>query len=625
MKKCSFCSKLEPDDVVYCSVCGQQLDVTQPADNTMVPPSIDEATHTVPISSQNSYAQGVENNDYTQTAHIGGVNINSGHATPPPPPHSQPNYGGRSGVPPQSYMQQGNYETKQGGRSCGNNSKQWVLWILIGVVAVALLAVGGYVAFNMMSTPSVLKVIPADDSDLVITADGKNLLQSAGFEMSGGKILLPRTLQGIVNRAGAEQQRILDNVLAAKCFDISRVAFVFNFTKNDIYEIYCVASINNRNEAIALFERVLDGDNRFYSEGEYDVCNYGYRDFVIVNDSYCWIYSGTRHVVGGDYGTEMTSADAIRRIDDIVSKADDRSIADVSYKRSVLGGSNAVAAFFDSYNICELNGVKLGDFMGNPKYNNAQVGLEADLNGMSIEVVARVYDENGCVVEMSPYSAEIDGSFTKYLANNDILVTAVAIDDDIPWESQISQMEEKTGKRIPYEVRSELLPMLSSLEGTSCFAVGMNGAFSEVPDLMMIVGVKDGKAQDLLAKMAELLRREGKCYVNYNGSVLEFKPGNVLFKAEERDGDIFISNRPVSTDGNSAITTSMFSGNMAAIVAHIDSGSQLAVLGGLPGDVTAQLSSDNKELKLYIELEGADGYAGLLDFVLAKAIAISKL
>ena len=621
MKKCSFCSKLEPDDVMYCSVCGQQLDATSPIDDAKVAPSIDDSTHTVPMPPQNNYARDDKNDDYTQTAPT-----ERGHGGyPPPPPLPQPVYGGGSGVPPQPPMHQRNYAAMPMSESKVDGSKRWILWTLIGVIAIALLAVGGFMAFKIFSSPLILKVIPADDSDLVITADGEKILQSAGFEISGGKITLPHTLQGFVNRVGIEQQRLLDKLLAAKCFDVSRVAFVVNFTKNDIYETYSVVSIKSRNEVVDLIENISEGNMRFVPDGDYDVCNYGYRDFIIVNDRFCWIYSGSRHVVGGEYGAEMTTADAVRRINDIVSKANDRSIADVSYKRDVLGGSNAAAAFFDSYNICELNGIKLGELMGNPHFNNAQVGIEADLSGMSIEMEARVYDENGNVVEFIPYSDEIDGSFTKYLTNNDLLVSAVAIDDDFPWESHISQIEAKTGKTIPYEVRSELLPVLSLLEGTSCFAVGMNGALSETPELMMIVGVKDGKAQELLAKMAEMFRRKSGCYVNYDGSVLEFKPGNAMFKAEERNGDIFISNRPISTDGNSAISSSMFRGNMAAIVAHIDSGSQLAALGGLPGDVTVQFTADNKELKLSIELEGADGYAGLLDFVVAKAVALSKL
>lgn len=624
MKKCSYCSKLLPDDAIFCNVCGQRVDapqpteeqtMTQPIDNSGYFQSVDDSTR-IESPQSPTYAT----NDSTiplDSPGAGHVYGNSDYANPPQPP-----------MPPQPPTSYPGYPSSHTTTTGGGDSKRWLLWTLLGVGILALLAVGGYVAWTMFGSATVLKVIPADDSDLVITADGKEILQSAGFEVSNGNITLPNSLQGLLNRTDNEQQRIFNKILAAKCFDIDRIALVVNFTKDDVYEVYCVAPINSRNETIMLFESTLCDNERFCPEGDYDVCKSGYREFVIVNDNYCWIYTGSRHVSGG---REMTTADAARRIDDILNKAQKKSIADVSFKRDVLGGSNAAAAFFDSYNICQLNGINLGDLAGNPIYNNAQVAVEARLDGMAVELVARVYDEKGSVIDLAPYSAKIDGSFAKYLTDKDMLVGAFAIDGNTPWGSIISAIEQKSGDYLSSEDRNDLLSFLTSLEGTTSFAVGADnpiavGRGSEIPEAMMIIGVKDGKANDLIAKVANQLRSDGgNPNVSYDGSMLEIRVYNVVIKVKEQDGDILISNRRITTTGNSDLPASMFSGNVLAFVSHVDSRSQLAALGGLPGDVTQQITCDNKELKFRCEIKDVEGYAGFFDFVITKVVALSKL
>ena len=575
MKKCSFCSGLVADEATVCPMCGQSLvcdDATRPVDATAMGKNFDTVRPSAP-----------------------------------------------SNIPPVA-------------QSTGRGKKSLIVKILIAVVAFAALGAGAYFLLGAKSSSQLMKMIPAE-TDLVMTVDGKQILQSAGFKLSADGIELPRAIEKIMKNMSNKEQEIFEDIAQAKCFNIDQVVYALNMVKDteysdhepDFSEGYVLISITNKEEVKKFFEN-LDDEFDFDDENGYEVSKIGWRDFIVVDDEYCWIYVGSRHVFDYDYEADDDVAEkaVVKRIEKIKNEANKKSIADVSYKSNILSDGNAAALMFDSKNLSDILGIEWGEYLGDKKYNELKVGVVANLEKESISLKAKLYDKDGGELEWSPGFGEINSSLAKYLNENDMLVVASAIDPDFSWEKYLSFIEEKTGEKMPKEIRSEYLKWMSALKGTIMYSVGFDsldklikGDFTGL-NCLAIVEMKDGKAKEAIDEISKLAALTGGEYIKKEGSALVLNADKFKFKLEEIDGNLILSNREIKEAGNEKMPNSFFDGKASASKLNIKKDSEIATLLDFPGNSSLELTFDKKELVAKLTFEGITEEAGILEFFISK-------
>ena len=575
MKKCSFCSGLVADEATVCPMCGQSLvcdDATRPVDATAMEKNFDTVRPSAP-----------------------------------------------SNIPPVA-------------QSTGSGKKSLIVKILIAVVAFAALGAGTYFLLGAKSSSQLLKMIPAE-TDLVMTVDGKQILQSAGCKLSADGLELPRAIEKIMKNMSNQEKEIFDEIAQAKCFNIDQVVYALNMVKDteysdhepDFSEGYVLISITNKEEVKKFFEN-LDDEFDFDDENGYEVSKIGWRDFIVVDDEYCWIYVGSRHVFDYDYEADDDVAEkaVVKRIEKIKNEANKKSIADVSYKSNILSDGNAAALMFDSKNLSDILGIEWGEYLGDKKYNELKVGVVANLEKESISLKAKLYDKDGGELEWSPGFGEINSSLAKYLNDNDMLVVASAIDPDFSWEKYLSFIEEKTGEKMPKEIRSEYLKWMSALKGTIMYSVGFDsldklikGDFTGL-NCLAIVEMKDGKAKEAIDEISKLAALTGGEYIKKEGSALVLNADKFKFKLEEIDGNLILSNREIKEAGNEKMPNSFFDGKASASKLNIKKDSEIATLLDFPGNSSLELTFDKKELVAKLTFEGITEEAGILEFFISK-------
>lgn len=575
MKKCSFCSGLVADEATVCPMCGQSLvcdDATRPVDATAMEKNFDTVRPSAP-----------------------------------------------SNIPPVA-------------QSTGSGKKSLIVKILIAVVAFAALGAGTYFLLGAKSSSQLLKMIPAE-TDLVMTVDGKQILQSAGCKLSADGLELPRAIEKIMKNMSNQEKEIFDEIAQAKCFNIDQVVYALNLVNDteysdhnpDVSEGYMLISITNKEEVKKFFEN-LDDEFDFDDENGYEVSKIGWRDFIVVDDEYCWIYVGSRHVFDYDYEADDDVAEkaVVKRIEKIKNEANKKSIADVSYKSNILSDGNAAALMFDSKNLSDILGIEWGEYLGDKKYNELKVGVVANLEKESISLKAKLYDKDGGELEWSPGFGEINSSLAKYLNDNDMLVVASAIDPDFSWEKYLSFIEEKTGEKMPKEIRSEYLKWMSALKGTIMYSVGFDsldklikGDFTGL-NCLAIVEMKDGKAKEAIDEISKLAALTGGEYIKKEGSALVLNADKFKFKLEEIDGNLILSNREIKEAGNEKMPNSFFDGKASASKLNIKKDSEIATLLDFPGNSSLELTFDKKELVAKLTFEGITEEAGILEFFISK-------
>ena len=575
MKKCSFCSGLVADEATVCPMCGQSLvcdDATRPVDATAMGKNFDTVRPSAP-----------------------------------------------SNIPPVA-------------QSTGRGKKSLIVKILIAVVAFAALGAGAYFLLGAKSSSQLMKMIPAE-TDLVMTVDGKQILQSAGFKLSADGIELPRAIEKIMKNMSNKEQEIFEDIAQAKCFNIDQVVYALNMVKDteysdhepDFSEGYVLISITNKEEVKKFFEN-LDDEFDFDDENGYEVSKIGWRDFIVVDDEYCWFYYGSRHVFDYDYNADDDVAEkaVVKRIEKIKNEANKKSIADVSYKSNILSDGNAAALMFDSKNLSDILGIEWGEYLGDKKYNELKVGVVANLEKESISLKAKLYDKDGGELEWSPGFGEINSSLAKYLNENDMLVVASAIDPDFSWEKYLSFIEEKTGEKMPNEIRSEYLKWMSALKGTIMYSVGFDSLDKLIKsdftglNCLAIVEMKDGKAKEAIDEISKLAALTGGEYIKKEGSALVLNADKFKFKLEEIDGNLILSNREIKEAGNEKMPNSFFDGKASASKLNIKKDSEIATLLDFPGNSSLELTFDKKELVAKLTFEGITEEAGILEFFISK-------
>lgn len=603
MKKCPVCSNEVHDHMEKCPVCGwifTQKTIGSDSEDTKLYQST-----TKPDEDETTKVQMAPPIEPSPSQQVGGA--------------STPN----TGVGGISLK-------KQPQKITSNNKPKALVLSLIAVCVLAALGIVGYFAFGGSASSGLLKMIPAE-TDLVVTIDGKQILQSAGCKLTGNGLEFPRVIEKLMKSMSKKEQETLEYIAQAKCFNIDQAVFAVNMVNDtrysnhnpDVSEAFVLISITDKNEVVKFFEE-LDKDFDFDEEKGYQVCSMGWRDFIIVEDNYFWFYVGSRHVFGDNYDDEISDSEVVKRIEKIKSNAQKSSVADISYKRDVLAGGNAAALMFDSKNLSDILGMEWGEYLGDKKYNELKVGVVANLEKESISLNAKLFDKDGGEIAWAPGLGEINGSLAKYLNNDDMFVMATAVDPDFSWEKYISLIEEKTNEQVPTEIRGEIVKWLSALKGTVMYAVGFESLDKLIEskftglNVMAIVEMKDGKAKEAIDELAKLGTLLGGEMIKKDGSALEINADNIKLKLEEKDGNLVLSNRQLKEQGNENIPNSFFDGKATAMILNINKDSDIAELFELPGNSVLEMSNDGNELKAKLMFSGITDEAGIFEFIMSK-------
>lgn len=605
MKKCPVCSNEVYDHVEKCSVCGWVF--TQ---------ETSEYNSGDTVSNRSTIKQDDEEETKVQMA---------------PPTAPSPSQHGWGASAPNTSVGGASLNNKPNKpqKKASNNKSMVLVWSLIAVCALAALGVVGYYVLGGSASSGLLKMIPAE-TDLVVTVDGAQILKSAGCKLSGDGVEFSRVIEKFMKNMSKKEQEALEYIAQAKCFDIDQAVFAVNMVNDtryfnhepDVSEVFALISITNKDEVVKFFEE-LDDEFDFDEEKGYQVCNMGWRDFIVVEDDYCWFYTGSSHVFGDNYDDEISDVEVVKRIEKIKNNAQKESIADVSYKREILAGGSAAALIFDSKNLSDILGVEWGEYLGDKKYNEFKVGVVADLEKESISLNAKLFDKDGGEIVWAPGLGKINGSFAKYLNSDDVFVMATAIDPDFSWEKYISLIEEKTNEQVPDEIRGEIVKWLSALKGTVMYAVGfesldklIESKFTGI-NVMAIVEMKDGKAKEAIDELAKLGASLGG-KMDKDGSALVINADNIKFKLEEKDGNLVLSNRQLKEQGNENIPNSFFGGKATAMILNINKDSDIAELLELPGNSVLEMSNEGYELKAKLMFSGITDEAGIFEFIMSK-------
>lgn len=603
MKKCPVCSNEVYDHVEKCSVCGWVF--TQ---------ETSEYNSGDTVSNRSTIKQ--DEGEETKV-----------QMTPPAVP-SPSQHGWGASAPNTSVG--GSPLNNQPQKKTSNNKSMVLVWSLIAVCALAALGVVGYYVLGGSASSGLLKMIPAE-TDLVVTVDGAKILKSAGCKLSGHGVEFPRVIEKLMKNMSKKEQETLEYIAQAKCFNIDQAAFAVNMVSDtrysnhdpDVSEVFALISITNKDEVVKFFED-LDDEFDFDEEKGYQVCNMGWRDFIVVEDDYCWFYTGSSHVFGDNYDDEISDVEVVKRIEKIKNNAQKESIADVSYKREILAGGNAAALMFDSKNLSDILGVEWGEYLGDKNYNEFKVGVVADLEKESISLSAKLFDKDGGEIVWAPGLGKINGSLAKYLNSDDVFVMATAIDPNFSWEKYISLIEEKTNEKVPDEIRGEIVKWLSALKGTVMYAVGFESLDKLIEskfaglNVMAIVEMKDGKAKEAIDESAKLGALLGGEMVKKDGSALVINADNIKFRLEEKDGNLVLSNRHLKEQGNENMPNSFFDGKTTAMILNINKDSDIAELLELPGNSVLEMSNKGGELNAKLMFSGITDEAGILEFIMSK-------
>ncbi|MBQ3606282.1 MAG: hypothetical protein II990_08515 [Muribaculaceae bacterium] len=605
MKKCPVCSNEVYDHVEKCSVCGWVF--TQ---------ETSEYNSGDTVSNRSTIKQ--DEGEETKV-----------QMTPPAVP-SPSQHGWGASAPNTSVG--GSPLNNQPQKKTSNNKSMVLVWSLIAVCALAALGVVGYYVLGGSASSGLLKMIPAE-TDLVVTVDGAKILKSAGCKLSGHGVEFPRVIEKLMKNMSKKEQETLEYIAQAKCFNIDQAVFAVNMVSDtrysnhdpdvDVSEEFALISITNKDEVVKFFED-LDDEFDFDEEKGYQVCNMGWRDFIVVEDDYCWLYIGSSHVFGDNYDDEISDVEVVKRIEKIKNNAQKESIADVSYKREILAGGNAAALMFDSKNLSDILGVEWGEYLGDKNYNEFKVGVVADLEKESISLSAKLFDKDGGEIVWAPGLGKINGSLAKYLNSDDVIVMATAIDPNFSWEKYISLIEEKTNEKVPDEIRGEIVKWLSALKGTVMYAVGFESLDKLIEskftglNVMAIVEMKDGKAKEAIDESAKLGALLGGEMVKKDGSALVINADNIKFRLEEKDGNLVLSNRQLKEQGNENMPNSFFDGKTTAMILNINKDSDIAELLELPGNSVLEMSNKGDELNAKLMFSGITDEAGILEFIMSK-------
>lgn len=493
-------------------------------------------------------------------------------------------------------------------------SKKLLIGIIGGIAAVGI----AVTAFFLLSNSSkILKMIPAE-SELVMTFNVNELIESTGCEISGEEVILTPEIEELTKDLfGKGDKKEFNEFLEAlaesnNCFDLDQIAFVANDT--DDWEEYALVAVKNRENAIKFFED-QHKDANFEKEGNYDVAKLYSTKYIVIDDDYCWVYSSNFDIENWEDYEKLDESDAVEAIEDLKKKANEKSISDVSYKKDVLNGDAVFAMLYDSKN-SQFND-DMSRIFGKyweDTYNEVKVGVEVILDDAVAEMKVQLYNKEGDKIEKHPMLQNINSDFAKYITPDDYFAGAIAMDTQF-----IKDLIEETGENIDDDAEE----VLSSLKGTMSVAFGIKD-FNKIKagdpsgiTFLAMAEMSKNDADELIQNLAdEANGRE----MSYNGSTIECNVNGFTFEIGSKDGYIYIANRPLKEKGNEQIPASFFEEKQFAAKSLFSKDQDFAKLIELTEDVTAEMVlNEDGCLSYKVDFGDIGDAKGLPDFYIKKA------
>ena len=498
-------------------------------------------------------------------------------------------------------------------------SNKNLIW-LIGGGGLAAAVIAGIAYFSLANSSKILKMIPAD-SEVVMTYNLNQAIESMGCEISNDEVVLTPEIEDFVDelftkRDKKDFNKFLEALVDAdNCFDLDQIALVVN--PSDDNEEYALLSVKDKENAIKFIEDNYKNAD-FEEEGDYDVAKTSNREYIVIDDDYCWVYHSS-FGVDWDEREKLDESDAVDAIEDLKKKADKESISDVSYK-DVFNKDAIFALLYNS------KGSEFNDYMSSTfgkywedTYDEVKVGVNVTIDDAVAEMQVQLYNKVGDKIEKHPMLQNINSDFAKYLTPDDYFACAIAIDYKF-----IKNLIEETGESIDDDAEK----ILSSLKGTMSVAFGIKD-FKKLQEgdpsgitFMAMAEMSKNDANELIQMLAKEANGKG---MSYDGSTIKFNADGFNLEIGSKDGYLYIANRPLKEKGNDQIPASFFEEKQFAAKTLFSKDQELAKLLDLSEDITAEMILGEDGCLSYTVDYGDIGDAkGIADYFIKKAHSIYK-
>ncbi|MCM1517156.1 MAG: DUF4836 family protein [Pseudoflavonifractor sp.] len=438
------------------------------------------------------------------------------------------------------------------------------------------------------SDSSLLSTVPAD-ATAVARVDAVSLLKEAGCAVDGDKVTLTPALDSLLSGRVADG---LKAVLGSGAVDLRSV---LAFSPTGVGMVVVVRLTDSDD-----FRDVVSSHGAAWSAaGDFSFANLPDGLSLLVRDDICWLLDGGRDE---------------SYLDGILSKAADKSMADVPAVAKALGKDNAFCLALPA-------GKLLAPLYDAPEYQDCWLTAALKADGKRLDVEAGLVTAEGKTLDYASGLDKIDTDFLDFLSPQDVLVAAVGIDGDTNWPAVVTALSSRMSRGDAMTL-SVLTPYLSRIDGTLAVGVSPVGSTitpgnlsTETLAITVVARMKRGEASKTCKEITEFLSRSRMPMTEDGGMTVAVTPMGT-FRYGEHDGYIVVTNRELPGNGARGLQP-RFDGKRLAICADVAYGSGLMTSFGLPFGLTSTLSSTDKSARLSVELAGVGG--NVLEVLIAEA------
>lgn len=497
--------------------------------------------------------------------------------------------------------------------------KKIALWGGCGVAAAGI-GVGAYMflASGEKNAEDMLGCVPAE-SDLVITFNSAQLLESTNSKLEDGKIVYSETVSTLIDNATAlikeevgddwdDVQEWID-FSGSGLVGYESAVFVANIpAKEDKKpEMYYLMNITDEKGFVESVENLPESPLSF-DDVE------GYKVSTIMNTEYDWESGESKKVPAITIAIKDNIAwmvffkdeeKTVEFINEQLEKASEQSIVDVVWKKEFLAGKHSIAVLLDTKPIWklmqkevrELASIELGDIAMDKGYTDSYFQMWCDVEGPTATLTAGMVSKDGKKLQI-PFigSTTINSSFLKYLNNYDVSALSIAVPKGLDYKKIAQHYADLIGETLPHnfdEQLAQIQPYIKKIEGaTITIGCGVkqismdDSVIRSVSnyDVIAVATLQPGVAQEVLGLAVSKAEEFGISLTRTANGVMyednlpvggryqqvwvdngygygywdyEYVPKyeRVAIYASVEGNDLVIANRPISSSGNTSPLT----------------------------------------------------------------------